>query len=79
MERQLVADYEARIGELVVGLAGGDRDLAVEIAALPMSIRGYGHVKLRSIEAARAREAELLARWRAAPAAARRDPEAVAA
>ena len=79
LERQLVADYEARIGELVVGLAGGDRDLAVEIAALPMSIRGYGHVKLRSIEAARAREAELLARWRAAPAAARRDPEAVAA
>ena len=64
MERALVVDYEVRIAELVAGLTVANRDIAVELASLPMSIRGYGHVKLRSVEAARAREAELLARWR---------------
>ncbi len=34
--------------------------LAVGLAALPETIRGYGHVKERNVEAARAREAELL-------------------
>ena len=38
---------------------------AVEIAALPASIRGYGHVKRRNLDAAKLREAELLERFRA--------------
>ena len=39
--------------------------LAVEIARLPDDIRGYGHVKERHLKAARAKWAELMARWRA--------------
>jgi indolepyruvate ferredoxin oxidoreductase len=60
-ERQLVADYEALLDELVATLRPETYDVAVELAALPASIRGYGHVKLRNMEAAKQREAELRA------------------
>ncbi|MFO1399452.1 MAG: indolepyruvate ferredoxin oxidoreductase family protein [Burkholderiales bacterium] len=65
MERQLVADYERTVDELLARLTPQNAALAVEIAALPATIRGYGHVKQRNVEAARAREAVLLARLRA--------------
>jgi len=42
--------------------------LAVEIAALPETIRGYGHIKLKSIAEARRRQDELLARLSTAAA-----------
>ncbi len=38
--------------------------LAVEVAALPATIRGYGHVKRKNIDAAKSREAALLAQFR---------------
>ena len=38
-------------------------DLAVQIAALPLSLRGYGHVKAAQVAQARLREAELLHRF----------------
>jgi indolepyruvate ferredoxin oxidoreductase len=37
--------------------------LAVEIAGIPLSIRGYGHVKSEAMDRARQRQAELLERW----------------
>ena len=37
--------------------------LASDIAALPLSMRGFGHVKLANVALARAREAELLHRF----------------
>ena len=63
-----VADYERTLDELERALAPERLALAVEIASIPASIRGYGHVKRRHLDAAKAREAELLARFRA-PAA----------
>jgi len=43
----------------------------VELASIPEHIRGYGHVKERHLKAAKAKEAELVAAFRAAkPAAA---------
>lgn len=69
MERALLADYERRIDELLTTL---DADappspqrlaLAVQIAALPLSMRGYGHVKAAQVRQAQAREAELLHRF----------------
>ena len=36
----------------------------MEIASLPATIRGYGHVKRRNIEAARSREQALVAQFR---------------
>jgi len=68
LERALVADYERTLDELERALAPERLALAVEIASIPASIRGYGHVKRRHLDAAKAREAELLARFRA-PAA----------
>jgi indolepyruvate ferredoxin oxidoreductase len=64
-ERRLIADYEATVDELLRGLRAESHATAVEIAALPEDIRGFGPVKAESIAAARAREAELLARFRA--------------
>jgi len=72
MERRLIADYEALLRELSASLNPGNHALAVEIAALPAQIRGFGHVKAKNVEAAKACETELLAVWRTkdAPAAA---------
>ena len=62
-ERALIDAYIGRIESLLPTLAPQRLALAVEIAALPLSIRGYGHVKLANAALARAREAELLHRW----------------
>ena len=42
--------------------------LAVGLAAIPEKIRGFGHVKMRHLEAAKADEAALLEQFRAGPA-----------
>jgi indolepyruvate ferredoxin oxidoreductase len=65
-ERQLIVDYERTIDELLGRLAPGNAALAAQIAAIPEDIRGFGHVKARHLAAAKAHEAALLARFRAA-------------
>jgi indolepyruvate ferredoxin oxidoreductase len=70
-ERRLIADYEATVTELLEGLDRENHALAVEIASVPEGIRGFGHVKLRHIELAKKRQADLLATFRAGPTAAR--------
>jgi indolepyruvate ferredoxin oxidoreductase len=64
MERQLIADYERTIEELLAKLDRDRHATAVAIASIPEEIRGYGHVKQRHLKAAKAREAELLAAFR---------------
>lgn len=59
-ERRLISAYEARIGELLTSLNSDNHAAAVAIAALPEMIRGFGHVKLKSIERAGDEEARLL-------------------
>jgi indolepyruvate ferredoxin oxidoreductase len=66
MERALIGDYEALLTELLAQLAPHNHALAVELAAIPEHIRGYGHVKARHVTAAKAKEAELLAAFRSA-------------
>ncbi len=63
-ERRLIADYEMAVEEVLAALDEDNHALAVEIAALPERIRGFGPVKARAIEAAKAREAALLAVFR---------------
>jgi indolepyruvate ferredoxin oxidoreductase len=63
LERQLIADYEARVAELLAGLSPEKSAVAVAIANVPGGVRGYGHVKLASLAIARAREKELLNRF----------------
>ena len=65
MERQLIADYAAVITELGAALSPDNHALAVEIARLPEQIRGYGHIKDRNLAKVKAREASLLAAFRA--------------
>jgi indolepyruvate ferredoxin oxidoreductase len=67
MERALIEEYEQTVGTLLAGLTRENHALAVEIASLPETIRGYGHIKAKSVEIARKKLAELLARYRAAP------------
>ena len=64
-ERALIGEYEATVAELIAGLGPDSHALAVEIASVPEHIRGFGHVKRRHLEAAKQREAELLAAFRA--------------
>jgi indolepyruvate ferredoxin oxidoreductase len=45
MERQLVVDYRLQVQQLLGSLKADNQALAVEIAALPEKVRGYGHVK----------------------------------
>ncbi len=63
MERGLVTQFERRVDELLADLNADRLADAIRIAALPMSMRGYGHVKIANVALARAREAELLHRF----------------
>jgi len=65
IERQLVRDYETLLDELLAKLAPDNHYLAVGLAAIPEKIRGFGHVKLRHLAAAKADEAALLEQFRA--------------
>src|SRR3546814_15907230 len=49
---------------MIAGLDDANHAVAVEIASIPDAIRGYGHIKLASLETAKRREAELLAVFR---------------
>lgn len=64
MERQLIADYERTVGELLDTLDNGNAGLAAEIASIPEHIRGYGHVKEAHLHQAKEREAELIKQYR---------------
>jgi len=68
LERRLIAEYEAVIELLLGGLQPGNYEAAVEIAALPEQMRGFGHVKAANVARAKQREAQLLAALRSAPA-----------
>ncbi len=64
-ERALIGAYEANIDKALHALQAGHdasrHEAAVALASLPEQIRGYGHIRARSIEAARQREAGLVA------------------
>jgi len=63
-ERALPGAYETMLAEVLAALAPHNHKLAVGLAQIPEHIRGYGHVKVRSLKAAKAKEAELLDAFR---------------
>ncbi len=63
-ERALIDEYEATVAALIAGLESDNHALAVEIAEVPLAMRGFGHVKEANIACAKEREAELLAAFR---------------
>ncbi len=78
MERRLIGEYEALIEELIAKLAPETHKLIVEIASLPLDMKGFGHVKEANVKKAKAKEALLLKRLRE-PAGATAPALAVAA
>jgi indolepyruvate ferredoxin oxidoreductase len=60
MERALIAEYRAMVEGLLPSLDGAGYANAVELAALPEQIRGFGHVKEKAVAEYRVRKAELL-------------------
>ena len=67
-ERKLISDYEGLLDEILTKLTPDNHALAVGLAAIPEKIRGFGHVKMRHLQAAKADEAALLEQFRAGAA-----------
>ena len=67
-ERRLVAEYEAVLDDIMRALTPANHAIAVELAALPLEIRGFGHIKEKNLKRAKVTEADLLARLRSPPA-----------
>ncbi|MDE3010137.1 MAG: indolepyruvate ferredoxin oxidoreductase family protein [Pseudomonadota bacterium] len=63
-ERRLIADYLALVDEIVATLDAGRLAVAQQLLALPLEIRGFGHIKMAAIASADRRRAELLQRYR---------------
>ncbi|KAA3626809.1 MAG: indolepyruvate ferredoxin oxidoreductase family protein [Proteobacteria bacterium] len=63
-ERQDIADFEALVEQLLPKLSRENHALAVELAGLPMGIRGFGPVKERNREKVKQRASELLSSYR---------------
>ena len=70
-ERNLIGEYERTVEELLMKLSRDNAKLAAQIASIPEEIRGFGHVKLRHLKAAKEKEAKLLDEFRAPQAAAK--------
>ncbi len=64
MERRLIGEYEATVDSLLASLDQNNHGLAEQIAAVPETMRGFGHIKEKNVAAAKAREASLLAAYR---------------
>ena len=63
IERQLIADYEQQINHLLASLTTDKLALAIEIAALPHFIRGFGHVKDANVKTVQRRVYSLMKKF----------------
>lgn len=68
MERQLIADYRATIGQALAGLNAETLADVAALAEVPAKIRGYGHVKLANLVMAKRVEATIAGRLDVTPA-----------
>jgi indolepyruvate ferredoxin oxidoreductase len=63
-ERELIESYMKLIRDVAANLSKANHATAVEMANIPDLVRGFGHVKVANIARARAREEELIKRFR---------------
>ena len=68
-ERKLRDAYISDVDELTAQLTPHNYELAVGIAALPLTVRGYGHIKERALAQFTQQYNALWAKFTAAPAA----------
>jgi indolepyruvate ferredoxin oxidoreductase len=59
-ERKMIEDYIGLLDQIATSLDAANHAAAVKLASVPDEIRGYGHVKVKSIAAAKALEAQRL-------------------
>ena len=71
-ERALIETYKSRVSALLEGLSATNYPIAIDIAAVPEMIRGYGHVKDLSMMQAAERETALLEQFSGRPSKVRR-------
>ncbi|MDX5409851.1 MAG: indolepyruvate ferredoxin oxidoreductase family protein [Thauera sp.] len=64
LDRELIAEYERVVEEILLNLDRSNHEAAIELAAIPDQIRGYGHVRERYLASARKRQAALLEDFR---------------
>ncbi len=69
-ERALIAEYEETVERVLAGLTPHNHAIALELLSLPEEIRGFGHIKMASIVAARKKREALLGRFTGAQRAA---------
>jgi indolepyruvate ferredoxin oxidoreductase len=62
MERALVSEFEAVLADIASRLRADNIAVALALASVPQEIRGFGHVKEKSVAIARARMSELRGR-----------------
>ncbi len=62
-ERELIARYEQLVRQLLEEARPQDEALALQLAALPMQVRGYGHVKAKAMERFTSELSQLLSLW----------------
>jgi indolepyruvate ferredoxin oxidoreductase len=60
-ERSAIGEFEALMRQVAQQLTAERSAVALALARLPQSVRGYGHVKEHNAEAARTRQQQLLA------------------
>ncbi len=63
LQRALIGEYRALLDEVCNGLSPANHAVALELASLPMEMRGFGHVFERNVTAARDKQSALLARF----------------
>jgi indolepyruvate ferredoxin oxidoreductase len=71
LERDMIAGYEKDVAHILSVLSPATLGTAIEILALPDRIRGYGPVKERAVQEAKARYAQLAADLASPPPAPR--------
>ncbi len=64
IERALIDEYREAVEAMLPLLDGDNYQRAVEVAELPATVRGFGHVKLATVESYRAEFAEKQRRFR---------------
>ncbi len=62
-ERAMIKEYESLLEKISNELTPANHSLAVELTALPDLVRGYGHVKMESIDTYNAELVRLKAMW----------------
>ena len=62
-DRRLIVDFESLLARILEEVDPSRLELAIELARLPQSIRGYGPVKQIAMQSVEALEAELLEAW----------------